>query len=320
MDGYFFDAAFGLEQLERLRELVGGGDRENFVTSGRFERKPKLEEIIRRYGEPDLVVATKGFYLKGVDGGSYMVTAYWDRVGFSVYGKHERDQRVHLLTLQAHDFTAARRPVSGDCYYEVVTTKNRVFYRDGKEVGVHVYTGRREWTTLGDIPPGDYDSVGVEAPYGRVRINADGTGMLSRFFPDGKVSEETAFSGGKYHGVSREYSDQGWVARVSTYREGRLHGVLQRFYGEGLKQAEGTYFEGRLHGRAVEFHPNGSVRLSMDYSYGKPISALKEFDESGKLVRTASAGGDPGGRPAAEGSGGSAKADPRLREAGGPAS
>ena len=284
-DEYFFDAAFGAEQIVALGELINKRDRSNFVTTGRFDKKPKLNEIVRRYGEPDLVVATKEFYLEGDGATSYTVTAYYDRVGFSVYGKHQRSQTVHIVTLQYHDFTASLRPAKGKFFYEIVTSKNRVFYSDGKEVGLHVYTDRLEWTTLGGIPAGEYVTLGDEA-YGKVQIDKDGNGKLFHYYPNGSVRERIQFANGKYHGRLQGFSEQGRVARESFYQDGRMHGKSQRFYENGLKQAEAYYYHGRIHGRAQEFHPNGTVRLRMDYAYGNPVSPLEEFDEAGKLVRS----------------------------------
>ena len=284
-DEYFFDKAFGAEQIAALGEFVQKKDRSNFLTTGRFDKKPKLNEIAQRYGPPDLVVATKEFYLEGENADSYTVTAFYDRVGFSVYGKHQRSQTVHIVTLQYHDFTASLRPAKGKFFYEVVTSRNRVFYSDGNEVGLHVYTDLLEWKTLGSIPPGEYVTLGTEA-YGKVQIDAKGEGKLFHYYPNGSVRERIQFADGKYHGRLQEFSEQGWVERESFYEDGRMHGKLQRFYENGLKQAEANYYHGRIHGRAQEFHPNGTVRLQMDYAYGNPISPLEEFDEAGKLVRS----------------------------------
>ncbi|MDA0812129.1 MAG: hypothetical protein O3C21_07065, partial [Verrucomicrobia bacterium] len=239
-DEYFFEAAFGAGQIAALGGLIEKKDRTNFLTTGRFDKKPKLNEIAQRYGEPDLVVATKEFYLEGDEAASYTVTAYYDRVGFSVYGKHQRSQTVHIVTLQYHDFTAALRPAQGKFFYEIVASKNRVFYSDGKEVGLHVYTDRLEWTTLGAIPAGEYATLGNEA-YGKVQIDKDGNGRLFHYYPNGSVSERIQFANGKYHGKLQEFSDQGWTVRESHYQDGRLHGKMQRFYENGLKQAEAVY-------------------------------------------------------------------------------
>ncbi|MGK0187456.1 MAG: hypothetical protein ACI9R3_003244 [Verrucomicrobiales bacterium] len=285
-DSYFFDVEFGAEQIVKLKEFVAIKQRENFLTTGRFDKKPKLNEISQRYGAPDLVVATKEFYLDGDDARSYTVTAFYDRVGFSVYGKHHRSQTVHVVTLQYHDFTAAKRPAKGNFFYEVVTTKNRIFYSEGKEVGLHIYTDRMAWETLGAIPAGKYLSLGQPEPYSKVEIDARGSGNLYHYFPNGSIRQDIQFADGKYHGQFQEFSDQGWVEHESSYEEGRMHGKLRRFYENGLKQAEASYYHGRIHGRAQEFHPNGTVKLKMDYAYGNPISSLQEFDESGKLTRS----------------------------------
>ena len=285
-DDYFFEPDFAAQQLQQLKDLVERKDRLNFVTTGRFKKKPKLVEMTRRYGAPDLVVATREFYAEGEGAKSYTVTAFYDRVGFSVYGKHQRSQTVHLVTLQYHDFTASLRPKKGKYFYEVVTTKNRVFYSDGQEVGLHVYTDRMAWDTLGGIPAGEYTSIGQQDPYAKVEIDAAGSGKLIHYYPNGSVREEIHFADGKYHGVYKEFSEQGWVSHRSTYEHGRMHGVLHRFYENGMLQAEANYYHGRIHGRAKEFHPNGTVRLKMDYSYGNPLSSLEEYDESGKLVRS----------------------------------
>lgn len=285
-DSYFFDEKFGAEQIERLGNFLAKKERGDFLTTGRFNKKPKLNEISQRYGAPDLVVATKEFYLEGDEAQSYTVTAFYDRVGFSVYGKHQRSQTVHVVTLQYHDFSAALRPEKGNFFYEIVTTKNRIFFKDGKEVGLHVYTDRTEWETLGAIPAGEYRSLGQPEPYAKVEIDAKGKGKLYHFYTNGSVQERIQFSDGRYHGRLQEFSDQGWVEHECFYKEGRMHGKLQRFYQNGLKQAEASYYHGRIHGRAQEFHPNGTIRLKMDYAYGNPISSLEEFDESGKLVRT----------------------------------
>ena len=290
-DGYFFEQAFAERQLAKLGEIVEKKDREFFSTTGRFAKKPKLNEIIRRYGDPDLVVATKDFYLKGAEQGSYTVTAYFDRVGFSVYGKHQRTQTIHLVTTQYHDFSRSLRPKTGKYFYEIVTTRNRVFFSDGEEVGLHVYTDREKWTTLGEIPAGEYKSVGQDDPYASAIMAGDESGVLKFFHKNGGVRKEIEFAKGKYEGVLKEYSDQGWVSSEAHYKDGRMHGKMKRFYENGMKQAEANYYHGRIHGKAQEFHPNGSVRLNMEYSYGKPVTDLQEFDESGKLVRTAKAAG-----------------------------
>ena len=296
-DDYFFEKAFATELLDAFEKITRAKNRRTFQTTGQFRKKPNLAEIIQRYGEPDLVVATKEFYIEGDDAKSFTVTAFFDRLGLSVYGKHRKNQSVNLVTLQHHDYSKEIRPKKGTFFYEISSTRNRIFFVDGEEVGVHVYTGRQEWKAFGDIPAGRYEAAGEADPYATITFDESSQGKLTYYYPNGGVQEMISLKGGKYDGPYRLVSEEGWPLQQATYENSRLHGKLERFYDNGSKKAEANYFHGRVHGPAVEYHPNGAVKMKMEYSYGKPMTALEEFDEAGNLIRSTKAP-TPGGTPA----------------------
>ena len=285
-DESLFEPEVGKRLLAKLREIMDGDDRRAFHTTGQFKKKPVLSEIISVYGKPDLVSAAKEFYLEGEDAKSFMVTAFYGQLGLTVYGRKRKAQAVNLVTVQHHDFGKELRPKEGKYFYEIPSNRNRVFYVNNKEVGVHVYTGRQEWETVGNIPEGKYVAAGESKPYATIEMDAEGQGTLTFFFPSGPARESVSFKGGKYHGVHRVMSKEGWPLQKAHYDQSRLHGTMTRYYDNGLKLAEASYFQGRIHGAATEYHPNGAVKMKMEYSYGKPMTPLKEYSESGELLRS----------------------------------
>ena len=287
-DPYFFEADYAAGRLADVKRIREEGNRLNFVNDGRFPKKPKLKEMIVRYGEPDLVVATRDYYMKGAEAESYTVTAFYDRVGFGVYAKDHQSQIVHLVTAQYNDFSLAVRPREGKFFYEIAPCGARMFFSEGKEVGLHVSTGRNEWETVGTLPEGEYAAFDGMATYGRAVLAGDG-GRLEYNEPGG-ARKEVPFENGRYDGVYREYGVSGLLKQEIHYRSGRIHGKFANFYENGQRMAEANYQQGRIHGEAREYHPNGMVRAEMTYKYGTPVTGLKEFDESGQLVREVALG------------------------------
>jgi uncharacterized protein len=135
----------------------------------------------------------------------------------------------------------------------------------------------------------------------------EGTAYI--YYPDGKIQQTYAYSGGKKEGLSKEYDKEGNIITLLEYNndflvsrerinridsKGLKQGDWKEFYPNGRIKKEETYVDGNLNGYYKEYDIRGTLVLTMLYEKGAIVKSLVEdepdievvnkYDQDGKLI------------------------------------
>ena len=156
---------------------------------------------------------------------------------------------------------------------------------------------------------------GSRERYERRKSDFAKQGLYQRFRADGSLAEEAHYIADTLDGERKYYYPKGNIESKEWYKKGVIDGKFQKFYENGNLQIEQVFVKGALDGASIGFYPDGVVKervmiknneedgpFTEYYPNGK-IKAegvykptedgsvehgeLKEYDESGALVRIA---------------------------------
>lgn len=159
------------------------------------------------------------------------------------------------------------------------------------------------------------DAEGRLERYERRKVDAAKEGLYQRFRPDNSLIEEAHYQNDTLNGERKYFYPDGKLESIERYSRGIIDGKFQKFYESGATQVEQTYVNGRLEGMSIAYYPsgglrekvmlrnneedgpfteyyeNGALKAEGTYAPGEesPLETgeLKEYDESGQLVRIA---------------------------------
>ncbi len=142
-------------------------------------------------------------------------------------------------------------------------------------------------------------------------------GLFQRYSPEKVLLEEAHYLADSLDGERKYYSDKGVLESIEHYQNNQIHGKFQGFYEDGKLKIEQEFVHGALEGLSIRYYPNGNVQekvmikdnvengpfteyhengtLKTEGTYaptpdgdeGLEQGELKEFNESGQLIRTA---------------------------------
>jgi antitoxin component YwqK of YwqJK toxin-antitoxin module len=135
----------------------------------------------------------------------------------------------------------------------------------------------------------------------------EGTAYI--YFPDGKVQQTIAYSGGKKQGLSKEYDKEGNIITLLEYNndflvsrerinrldnKGLKQGEWKEFYPNGRIKTEKTFVDDQLNGYYKEYDNRGILVLTMLYENGAivksrvedepDIEIVNKYDQDGKMI------------------------------------
>ena len=95
------------------------------------------------------------------------------------------------------------------------------------------------------------------------------------FHPNGELKERTNYQskddGGKKHGLSRQWWDNGQLMSETSYKDGEDHGLSRDWYPNGQLWMEYTYKDGKEHGLSRVWHNDGQLFYENCYSNGEEV-------------------------------------------------
>jgi len=140
-------------------------------------------------------------------------------------------------------------------------------------------------------------------------------GLYQRFAANGILLEEANYVNDTLEGERKYFYPNGTVESIERYRRGQYHGKYQKFYENGQLQIEQEFVNGTMQGLSLRYYPNGVLEekvtirdneengpfweywengnLKTEGNYAPSEDGnleqgeLKEYDESGQLVRIA---------------------------------
>jgi len=108
-------------------------------------------------------------------------------------------------------------------------------------------------------------------------------GIVSEYYPNGRVRSKVSFKDGVAHGKGIDYYLSGEVSEESDFERGQLHGASKLYRRNGLLWIETTYCHGRLNGVLRSYHDNGNPETEAEYTDDKLDGSYVKYDKYGCL-------------------------------------
>ena len=151
----------------------------------------------------------------------------------------------------------------------------------------------------------------------RRKDNFTKEGLFQRFSPEGILLEEAHYLADSLDGERKYFSAKGTLESIEHYQNNQIHGKFQGFYEDGKVKIEQDFVHGALSGMSIRYYPNGKIQEKVtlkdnvengpfsechdngklktegfyapnkDGDEGLEQGELKEYDETGKLIRIA---------------------------------
>lgn len=117
-------------------------------------------------------------------------------------------------------------------------------------------------------------------------------GERKYFFPGGAVESIENYKNGQIHGKYLKFFENGSPRITQEFVEGAMQGLSIRYYPNGTIEERVTIKDNEENGPFQEYYENGNLKVEGNYAPSDTESALeqgelKEYDESGQLVRIA---------------------------------
>lgn len=114
----------------------------------------------------------------------------------------------------------------------------------------------------------------------------NGTGVVTGYFSNGKVSTEQHYENGHYNGSVKYYAYNGKLIEEEIFENGLMHGTSKYYYLSGNIKEEVSYLYDEMHGERKEYHENGKLKKVSNYYYGDLHGPVSYYDITGKPVKT----------------------------------
>lgn len=109
------------------------------------------------------------------------------------------------------------------------------------------------------------------------------TGLLVQDYEAGVRKAAVEIQGGKAHGVSRGWFDNGQLEVQEHFTEGVSHGLRERWYRNGARRCTALIEAGKVQGEYCEWHDNGQLAVRMNVWDGSPEGEVEAWFPSGAL-------------------------------------
>lgn len=112
-------------------------------------------------------------------------------------------------------------------------------------------------------------------------------GLIVEDWRAGQRRVEVTIGGGRAHGLSRGWYENGQIEVEEHFVHGVSHGTRTRWFAEGGKKSQVEIRQGQLSGTFREWHPNGQLARETPLRNGVAHGEVKSWDVAGKLTGTA---------------------------------
>ena len=107
-------------------------------------------------------------------------------------------------------------------------------------------------------------------------------GKTVSWYENGQKQIESHSRNGKMHGLFRSWNKEGKLVKEQTYKDGKPDGVGIAWYENGQKMEEVKYKEGKFDGVGIAWYENGQKKHEVNYKNGKKDGVLTQWHESGR--------------------------------------
>ena len=199
----------------------------------------------------------QGLWSKKYDNGNcrYRATFKDDQVVDSLVRYHENGKKSALIVYRADG------------------VGNALLYDESERpIAQGLYRGNLR-DSLWRLFDAEHHVTAIE-PYDKGVLN----GVVTVYYPNGDVAEETSYVNGIKQGPWRQYF-RGMAKKVTaSYRNGQLHGEFKGYNQEAICDVDGQYDNGREQGIWKLYDNDTHERYELNYNNGVLINAA-ELDE-----------------------------------------
>lgn len=127
------------------------------------------------------------------------------------------------------------------------------------------------------------DEDGRVERYERNKKDLSREGLYQKLSADGKLLEEAHYHLNLLEGERRYFYPDGKVESIETYKNGQIHGKYRKFYEDGTLNIEQDYVDGAMQGLSIRYYPNGKIQEKVTMKENEENGPFQEFYENGNL-------------------------------------
>ena len=128
-----------------------------------------------------------------------------------------------------------------------------------------------------------HDDQGRLERYQRDKKNFAKQGLYQKFHANGTVMIEAHYVGDTLNGERKYFYESGNLETVETFRNGTYDGLYRHYYPNGVLQIEQQYVNGALQGLSTRYYANGVVEEKVTLRDNEEDGPFKEYYENGNL-------------------------------------
>ena len=111
--------------------------------------------------------------------------------------------------------------------------------------------------------------------------------VKEEFYSNGKLRERTNFQpkseGGKKHGLSEIYYENGQLEDKLSYKDGKLHGPQNYYFQNGQLKNKSNFKDGKRNGVSESYYETGQLEGKSNFKEGEFDGPSESYYETGQL-------------------------------------
>lgn len=166
-------------------------------------------------------------------------------------------------------------------------TVSRIYLQDGKEIAKEVQEVGGPMKMIGTIPDGivkEYHPNG-KVSFERPFKGGKREGPLKKYYEDGKINYTIDFKNDKREGLSKVYYPSGALYADWNFKNDQPDGITKIYHESGKVMFEWNYVQGKRQGLNNEYYESGKLKTAWSFKDDQKEGICKSYDESGKLLR-----------------------------------
>ncbi len=108
------------------------------------------------------------------------------------------------------------------------------------------------------------------------------TGLLQKFYTNGKKEQETNFKDGKANGMDTSWYENGQKQLEGNYKDGKKIDLITSWYENGQKQSEINIKDGKANGLTITWHKNGQKKGEANFKDDELNGLVTTWHENGQ--------------------------------------
>lgn len=164
-----------------------------------------------------------------------------------------------MVLLSSVIFAEVTRKVVAE--YPDGSTKEIIYYDDGKEIAKEIFDKKGNIKKVGKIP----------------------NGIVKEYYESWELESQTNFKEGKREGIREVYYESGKLESETNFKEDKREGIRKVYYESGKLQQETNYKNDKLEGLHFQYYENGKIKEETNFKNDKQEGIYKGCYESGRL-------------------------------------